>query len=95
MTAVNGYVRGVTHANAQEGHPHMATSEHDPEEFKGRAHSIDAFCNRNGLGRSFVYGEIRAGNLIARKAGRRTLILPDDEARYLASLPAMGPATAA
>ena len=66
----------------------MATTEHDPPI---RANSIEAFCDRTGLGRSFVYLEIKAGNLTARKAGRRTLILPDDEARYLASLPAIEP----
>ena len=53
------------------------------------AYSIDEFCEESNLGRSFVYAEIRAGKLIARKAGRRTLILHDDGERYLRSLPSI------
>jgi excisionase family DNA binding protein len=40
-----------------------------------------------GIGRSTVFEEINAGRLKARKAGRRTLILRDDLAAWLASLP--------
>lgn len=40
-----------------------------------------------GIGRSTVFEEINAGRLKARKAGRRTLILRDDLAAWLANLP--------
>jgi hypothetical protein len=39
-----------------------------------------------------LYREIAAGRLIARKQGRRTIILDDDLRTFLASLPQM-PAT--
>jgi len=40
-----------------------------------------------GVGRSTVYKLIAAKSLIARKAGRRTVILTADIERYLESLP--------
>ena len=51
------------------------------------------FCAYSGLGRSFIYEAIRSGELEARKAGRRTLILATEGERYLRSLPAIGTAT--
>ena len=40
-----------------------------------------------GVGRSTIFEDIKVGRLKARKAGRRTLILRDDLAAWLASLP--------
>ena len=51
------------------------------------AHSIDESAEIVGLGRSFLYEEIRAGRLIARKAQGRTLILHQDLVDYLSDLP--------
>jgi excisionase family DNA binding protein len=48
-----------------------------------------------GLGRTTVYEEINAGRLLARKIGRRTLILREDREAWLKSLPAIEPAEAA
>ena len=45
----------------------------------GAASSIPNFSQRNGIGPSTVYKEIRAGRLIARKIGRRTIITDEDE----------------
>lgn len=42
----------------------------------------------SGLSRSGIYEAMRRGDLIARKAGRRTLIAFNDLETYLASLPA-------
>jgi excisionase family DNA binding protein len=40
-----------------------------------------------GVGRSTIYQSISAGDLAARKAGRRTLILRDDLEAWLNSFP--------
>jgi excisionase family DNA binding protein len=45
------------------------------------------------IGRDKLYEMIRNGQLIARKAGRRTLILPPDLQRSLESLPKIEPTT--
>lgn len=51
------------------------------------AHSIDGVCETTDVGRTSVYGAIRAGKLKARKPGRRTIILDEDLRAWLASLP--------
>jgi hypothetical protein len=43
----------------------------------------------SGICRSILYDEIRAGRLIARKRGRRTVILDEDLRSWLAALPRM------
>jgi hypothetical protein len=50
------------------------------------AFTIDEFGFRNGIGRDTTYKEIKFGRLIARKVGKKTLILDVDEARWRASL---------
>jgi excisionase family DNA binding protein len=50
-------------------------------------HSIDDVTKLTGVGRSFIYEAIKAGNLSIRKAGRRTLIFDADLIAWLASLP--------
>jgi excisionase family DNA binding protein len=54
------------------------------------AHSIAEFAQLSGLGRSFLYEQIKSGNLPVRKAGRRTLILHDEAQAWLAKLPIAG-----
>ena len=49
--------------------------------------SIDGASDSSGLGRTFLYKAIGAGELIAKKAGSRTIILPKDLAAYLDNLP--------
>lgn len=51
------------------------------------AHSIDGACEAADVGRTSVYEAIRSGDLVARKLGRRTIILDDDLRAWLASLP--------
>ncbi len=49
--------------------------------------SIDEFCESIGCGRTYVYGEINAGRLIAHKFGRLTKILPSSREAWLKNLP--------
>ena len=51
------------------------------------AYSIAEFSEATGLGRSFLYVEIREGRLLAQKAGARTLITSDNGKAFLANLP--------
>jgi hypothetical protein len=53
------------------------------------AFSILEVCKLTSLGRTAVFAEIKAGRLIARKQGRRTLVLASDLAAWLRSLPAV------
>lgn len=49
--------------------------------------SIDAVAERLGVHRSLVYKQIASGALRARKLGRRTVVVEDDLARFIASTP--------
>jgi excisionase family DNA binding protein len=51
------------------------------------AYSIVEACEVAGVGRTSIYEAINSGELIARKNGRRTVILCDDLRRWLQSLP--------
>jgi hypothetical protein len=51
------------------------------------AFSIDEFCLRYGIGRQLVYDELNSGRLVAKKAGRRTIIPRLNGERWLNSLP--------
>ena len=51
---------------------------------------VSETCKTYGVSRTFLYGEIKAGRLRARKAGRRTLIDPVDAELWLKSLPVWG-----
>lgn len=49
--------------------------------------SVAEVCRESGLGRTLVYEAIGSGDLPARKAGRRTLILRADLETWLGRLP--------
>ena len=60
------------------------------------AFSIDELCKPDGatpFGRSFIYEEIRAGHLIAQKAGGRTIVTAENLKKYLANLPVVNAAS--
>ena len=57
-----------------------------------RAMSIPEFCARYGISRTMAYAEILAKRLLARKAGKRTIITEDDAEDWLRRLPTMGAA---
>lgn len=58
------------------------------------AYRIDEVARISGLGRSTVYEEIGAGRLVARKVGKRTVILAADLDGWLSGLPKMEAANA-
>ena len=51
--------------------------------------SVSEACAVAGIGKTKLYEAISAGQLEARKYGKRTLILRDDLRRFLTSLPAV------
>jgi excisionase family DNA binding protein len=54
-----------------------------------QAYTINNFCRCYGIGRTKTYAEIAAGRLLARKVGKRTLILKSDADAWLTTLPAV------
>ena len=53
------------------------------------AYTIAEACASARAGRTAIYDAIREGALIARKRGRKTLILPDDLRRWVEGHPAI------
>ena len=49
--------------------------------------SIDECCEASSIGRTKIYQAIGSGELIAKKAGSRTIILPRHLSAFLESLP--------
>ena len=49
--------------------------------------SIDEVVKAVGIGRTRIFAEIRSGQLVARKVGRRTVILKQDLEAWLRQLP--------
>lgn len=60
------------------------------EQVERLAYSVDEVAVSTALGRDAIYDAIRSGALVARKCGRRTLILRADLHTYLAGLPDAG-----
>ncbi|MDP3552644.1 DNA-binding protein [Methylocystis sp.] len=54
------------------------------------SHGVESLPAKTGLGRTFIFGQIKVGALKARKAGRRTLVTDADLREWLASLPRAG-----
>jgi hypothetical protein len=52
------------------------------------AMSVDYFCRWACIGRTKVYAEIKAGRLVMRKIGAKSVILRADAEEWLRSLPA-------
>jgi excisionase family DNA binding protein len=51
------------------------------------AFSRKEFCDRNGIGHSKFYEEVKAGRLRAHKLGRKVLIFADDEQAWRDGIP--------
>lgn len=70
----------------------MATYTEPTDQFPdGKlACSIDRFADLTDFGRTTIYAAIRDGSLVARKWGKRTVIIAPDGIRWLKSLPLAG-----
>jgi excisionase family DNA binding protein len=55
------------------------------------AYSIAQACEIANIGRTSIYDAIKSSKLIARKNGRRTVILAEDLHRWLQDLPVRTP----
>jgi Helix-turn-helix domain len=53
------------------------------------AYTIAQVCDRACIGRTSLYAAIAAGDLVARKRGRRTFVLAEDLWRWLNTAPTM------
>ena len=49
--------------------------------------TVNEFCETYRVGRNTFYNELKAGRLEARKAGKKTLILKTEAARWANALP--------
>jgi hypothetical protein len=49
--------------------------------------SINETCAVSGFGKTKIYEAISAGQLVARKFGKRTIVLQEDLSRFLTALP--------
>ena len=56
------------------------------------ADAIPVAAERLNICKAQLYIEIRAGRIIARKLGRRTLVERSEQSKWLSSLPAMASA---
>jgi len=52
------------------------------------AYDVEEACHILGIRRSLLYKEMKDGNIVARKMGRRTVFLPEDLKKYASSRPA-------
>ena len=54
------------------------------------AMSVNEVVKAVGIGRTRIFAEIKSGRLVARKVGRRTVILKEDLDAWLRQLPRAG-----
>lgn len=59
------------------------------------AYDIKSLVEASKIGRSTIYEDMAAGQLKARKAGRRTVFLHEDAVAWLQSLPVREPSSKA
>ena len=64
----------------------MNTKQNVEPTLAKRGYSISEACQRVGIGRTRLYGEIKEGRLRVRKCGRRTIIRVEDLDAWLDSL---------
>ena len=80
----------MTHANTHAALPLLAQPVVHQAPLKDNiAFSLEQAGHVSGLGRSALYLAVRDGRLLARKFGRRTVVLRADLEAFLAALPAL------
>ncbi|MFO1101320.1 MAG: helix-turn-helix domain-containing protein [Methylocystis sp.] len=62
-------------------------ADETPKELRPLAYSVADVERITSSSRTAIYAEMRAGRLLARKIGRRTIIADEDLRRWIASLP--------
>jgi hypothetical protein len=69
--------------------PNSVTSSPPPADLPttGGAMTVGEFCEWARIGRTTLYAEVKAGRLVLRKAGAKSLILVADAEAWLRSLP--------
>lgn len=67
--------------------PSLASVAHHPPQPAILADGVAEACLRLGISIPTFYREVKAGRLVAVKAGRRTLCTREAQAAWLASLP--------
>jgi excisionase family DNA binding protein len=67
----------------------MSEQSVQPAKRDRRAFTIKQVCEMTGFCAETIYRRIRSGELIARKCGRRTIVLAADLDRFLEDLPAL------
>lgn len=65
-------------------------SDPDREPRRPFAYSVEEAAKIAGLSRSSIYLALGDGRLTARKAGRRTIICPEDLRKFVRDLPLFG-----
>lgn len=65
-------------------------SDPDREPRRPFAYSVEEAAKIAGLSRSSIYLALGDGRLTARKAGRRTIICPEDLQKFVRDLPLFG-----
>jgi hypothetical protein len=71
--------------------PHLA-ADLSQSAIPGGAMTIAEFCAWARIGRTMAYAEIKAGRLVLRKAGAKSLVTRDAAEAWLRSLPVSGTA---
>lgn len=52
--------------------------------------TVARMCRLYNIGRTYLYEQLKAGRLVAHKAGAKTLIQRSEAERWFSSLPQMG-----
>lgn len=49
--------------------------------------TVDEFCGLVGIGKSLFYKAVAAGDISARKYGKRTFVMQDEVRRFIENMP--------